>query len=219
MLPSLLAGLSILIVGDSHMTAPNYLISSLHDDLQARGAQVHSLGVCGSHPGDWIKATPGACGGGERRGASPASFQATNASTRPISQLIEQDKPDLVIVVMGDTMAGYENTSFSRTWAWQSTTQLTRAIAATNTACLWVGPPWGTAGAKYNKVDIRVQQVSSFLANNVAPCSYIDSLQLSKPGQWATVDGQHLTATGYRDWGAAITNAVIDSPLVKALKP
>ncbi|MGO3742116.1 SGNH/GDSL hydrolase family protein [Kerstersia sp.] len=218
MLPSILAGLSILIVGDSHMTAPNYLISSLHDDLQARGAVVHSIGVCGSNPGDWVQATPGTCGGGERQGTAAAQFQPGGAHTRPITELISQDKPDLVIVIMGDTMAGYEKTAFSRTWAWQNTTQLTRAIAATDTACLWVGPPWGTTGGKFNKSDARVQQVSSFLANNVAPCGYIDSLKLSQPGQWATVDGQHLTANGYRSWGAAIADAVLASPIVKDLK-
>ncbi|MNT91929.1 hypothetical protein D3C72_2331090 [compost metagenome] len=59
---------------------------------------------------------------------------------------------------------------------------------------------------------------SKFLAANVAPCSYIDSLQFSKPGQWATVDGQHLTAPGYKAWSQDISKALLEAPAVKEAK-
>ena len=47
--------------------------------------------------------------------------------------------------------------------------------------------------------------MSAFLAANVAPCSYVDSLKFSKPGEWATTDGQHLNVQAYQKWGAAIS--------------
>ena len=211
MVTSLLAGLTILIVGDSHLTAPNYLISTLHDGLTQQGAVVHTLGVCGSNPGDWLKATPGDCGQGERRGKEAPVFKPSGAQTRPISELIAADKPNLVVVVMGDTMAGYDKAAFMKTWAWQNTTQFTKAIAATGTACVWIGPSWGTEGGKYKKNFARVQQVSSFLSSNVKPCTYINSLELSKPGEWPMVDGQHFTESGYKSWGKALTQAIVET--------
>lgn len=218
MITSVLAGLSILIIGDSHLTAPGYLISTLHDGLTRQGAIVHSIGVCGSNPGSWIKASPGDCGEGERKGEEKPVFKASGATTRPIQDLINKEKPNLVVIVMGDTMAGYGKGGFMKTWAWQNTTQLTKAISATQTACVWVGPAWGTEGGKYQKDFTRVKQVSSFLSSNVKPCDYVNSLELSKPGQWATVDGQHFTAAGYEQWGKALTQAIVAAPVVQNLK-
>ena len=98
MASSLLAGLSILIIGDSHMATPNYLIGGLHDDLIRKGANVHSIGICGANASDWLKASPGgACGAAERRGKAPAVILRGKASTTPIKELIAKDKPDLVL--------------------------------------------------------------------------------------------------------------------------
>lgn len=51
----------------------------------------------------------------------------------PISQLLATDKPDLVLIVMGDTMASYTKPAFPKAWLWQQTTGLTKAIAANGT--------------------------------------------------------------------------------------
>ncbi len=205
---SLLAGLTILIIGDSHLATPNYLIGPLHDTLVQRGAKVHTLGVCGSTAGDWLTATPGTCGGAERVGKGKVELRGTAAATVPVTQLIAQDKPDLVLVVMGDTMAGYTATSFPKTWAWQQTTSLVKAISGTGTKCAWVGPAWGSEGGKYGKTYARVELMSKFLAANVSPCQFLDSTTYSKPGQWATVDGQHFTGPGYKQWADAIAKAL-----------
>lgn len=205
---SLLAGLSILIIGDSHLATPFYLIGSLHDNLLKQGAQVHTIGVCGSVPTDWLTVTPGTCGGAERVGNGKAITTGAAAKTTPITQLIASEKPDLVLIVLGDTMAGYTKPAFPKTWAWQQTTALAKAIGATGTKCAWVGPAWGTEGGKFGKTFARVELTSKFLAANVAPCTYIDSLKFSKPGQWATDDGQHFTGPGYKLWADAIAKAI-----------
>ncbi|MCW2099163.1 SGNH/GDSL hydrolase family protein [Pseudomonas sp. FSL R10-1350] len=221
MAASLLAGMTILMIGDSHLATPGYLITSLHEDLVAQGAKVHTLGICGSNAGDWLKASPaGQCGAAERKDGGKVVVLSDKTATTPISELIAADKPDLVLVVLGDTMAGYDKPQFPKTWAWQQTTDLAKAIAATGKRCVWVGPNWGSVGAQYKKTPERVKQVSGFLAANVAPCDYIDSLKFSVPGQkeWATVDGQHMTAPGYKLWGDAIDKALLDTPAVKGLK-
>jgi lysophospholipase L1-like esterase len=60
--------------------------------------------------------------------------------------------------------------------------------------------------------------MAGFLEKNVAPCIFIDSLKFSKPGQWATVDGQHFNQAGYQAWSANITKALAALPLVQGLK-
>lgn len=81
------------------------------------------------------------------------------------------------------------------------------------TKCAWVGPAWGKVGGMYQKNDARTQLMSQFLASNVAPCTYIDSLSFSKPGQWITTDGQHFTVAGYKSWGTAIGDALGKLPV------
>ncbi len=44
-----LAGLSILVIGDSHLRDQNYLLGTLHDELLGRGAQGSHHGVCRFH--------------------------------------------------------------------------------------------------------------------------------------------------------------------------
>ncbi|WP_019937773.1 SGNH/GDSL hydrolase family protein [Bordetella sp. FB-8] len=218
MLASILAGLSILIVGDSQLGVgePGYLSDTLQDRLISDGAQVSSYGVCGSIPGDWVSSVPGTCGGVVRNGKAPGAAQR-EARTKPVDQLIAASKANLVVIVMGDTIGGYGKDDFPKVWAWQQVTALTKDLAANKTACVWVGPNWGTEGGKYHKTFSRVKLLSSFLAANVAPCQYIDSLTFSKPGQWATVDGQHLTVTGYKYWGADIEQALVKLPMVQQL--
>lgn len=218
MLASALAGMAILIIGDSHLTMPHYLIETLHMNLVERGAQVHTIGVCGTNAGDWLKASQGTCGAAERVGSEKVKLLPRTSSTTPIGDLLAREKPDLLVVVMGDAMAGYDKPVFPKAWTWQHVTALTKAVAQTGTACVWVGPAWGTEGGKYQKTFERVKLMSSFLESNVAPCEYIDSLTFSKPGQWATTDGQHFTASGYKAWGTAAANALLSSATVKELK-
>lgn len=209
---SLLAGLSILVLGESHMTHEHTLIASLHDDLLRQGAKVHSIGACGAGAADWLVAKTVECGADRRDNGKPL-VKGRDASTTPIKQLIAADKPDLVVIIIGDTMASYGKPAFPKAWAWQSISGLTKAVAETGTRCVWVGPPWGNPGGKYNKDDARTQLMSKFLASNVAPCSYIDSLQFSKPRQWTTTDGQHFTLAGYQAWGSAIGKALSTIPV------
>ncbi|MEI2414859.1 SGNH/GDSL hydrolase family protein [Orrella sp. JC864] len=214
---SILAGLTLLVIGESHMTLANYLREPLHASLLAKGAQVYSVGACGASPARWLKPTPIDCGA-RQAGKEKPVIQGREARTTPIAELIAKDKPDAVVIIIGDTMGSYDKPAFPKTWAWQEITALTRAVAATHTPCVWVGPAWGTEGGKYGKNHPRTQLLSGFLASNVAPCSYIDSLKFSQPGQWATIDGQHFTQAGYAAWSQAIVSALEHDPTIKAIK-
>lgn len=199
------------------MSLPSYLLDPLHEELTRQGAKVVSVGACGASAGDWLKTVTVPCGA-LKIGAGKATMKGSDASTTPITELVGQYKPDLIIFVIGDTMASYGK-PFPQAWAWQGVSSLTKAVSGTKTACLWVGPAWGSAGGKYGKTNDRVKFMSNFLANNVAPCSYVNSLSFSKEGEWPTIDGQHLTPAAYKQWAHGISQAAIAAPAILAKKP
>ena len=217
---SLLAGLAVLVIGDSHMVTRDYLITTLHNDLLAEGAKVDTFGMCGANAGDWVYPTTVSCGKAERHGkAGPEINRMPGSPGYQIDAVIDRVHPNLIVIEMGDTMAGYGQTSFPQAWIYQQVHALTGRIAAHDIPCVWVGPPWGSEGSSYHKTFARVKQMSEFLSTAVAPCKFIDSTQFSKQGEWPTIDGQHLTSSGYRAWGADITASLTQLAPQLAHKP
>ncbi|VVP28956.1 hypothetical protein PS850_04292 [Pseudomonas fluorescens] len=208
---SAIAGLTLLVLGESHMSLVDTLMEPLNDNLTRQGALVHSIGACGANAADWLITKKADCGA-EHKINGKQVIKGREASTTPIKTLIAAEKPDLVVIIIADTMASYDNPAFPKAWAWQNVTSLTKEIAATGAKCAWVGPAWGKAGGPYQKNDARTQLMSKFLATNVAPCIYIDSLSFSKPGEWVTIDGQHFTIAGYKSWANAIGTALGNLP-------
>jgi hypothetical protein len=205
-----LAGLAILLLGDSHMAGPGFLISSLHEDLQAQGAIVYTYGMCGASADAWLTKSAIACGKGERLNNDPVVFHhGTSEVTWQIGDLLEKHHPNLVIVEAGDAMALYGDPTLPKPWIYNQTHALVQRIKAANAACVWVGPVFGNANSPYHKDDARVREVTQFMSESVPPCAFIDSTQFAQPGQWPTTDGEHLTNAGYRAWSADITNAVV----------
>ena len=190
------------------MSFPDHLLDPLQANLTAQGAKVHTIGACGAGAADWVVPKKVDCGAEQLPGGKPQVFGKNAMSTTPVKDLIAKDKPDLVVIIIGDTMASYPDPQFPKVWAWKSVTSLTKAVSETGTKCVWVGPAWGKVGSMYKKDDARTKLMSSFLATNVAPCTYIDSLTFSKPGEWITTDGQHFTIDGYQKWAKAIGGAL-----------
>jgi hypothetical protein len=214
-----LAGLVVLIIGDSHIVTRDYLITTLHDQLTGEGATVHTYGMCGTNAGDWVYPVKVSCGRAERHEkAAPIIDRSPGAASWTIDELIAKHHPNLVVVEMGDTMAGYGQAALPQAWIYGEVRALTNKIKASNVSCVWVGPPWGNEGSSYHKTFARVQEMSQFLAQSVAPCGYIDSTQFSKPGEWQTIDGQHLTSAGYRAWGDDIAASITQLASQKSLK-
>ena len=204
-----LAGLVLLVIGDSHMVSQGYLISSLHESLVSQQAIVHSYGACGVNAGDWVYGTSGTCGQAERHERAALRIDySSRAKGWTVRELIERHRPDLIVVQMGDTMAGYGQSTLPQAWIYGKVRALTTAIRAQNVACMWVGPPWGSGG-RYEKTTARVKEMSHYLSQVVSPCTYIDSTALARPGEWPTIDGQHLTTSGYRAWGKSIADSIV----------
>jgi len=203
-----LAGLAILLIGDSHVATPNYLIASFHEALEAQGATVNSYGTCGGMAMDWVLKVTASCRA-ERHGAGAPVYTNKVEPSWSIDELIGENHPNLAIVVLGDTMAGYDKPELPKAWIYDQVHQLTGRIAAHNIACAWVGPIWGNAQSMFHKTDARVVEMSQFLSQSVAPCDFIDSTRFARPGEWPTTDGQHLTPGGYRKWSAGLVAALV----------
>ncbi|MBV8776073.1 MAG: SGNH/GDSL hydrolase family protein [Alphaproteobacteria bacterium] len=211
MLKAALAGLVVLIIGDSHNAQKDFLLGSLHEALVNQGAAVHSYGVCGSQPFDWVKQTELPCGRAERHNLDePVIETAPKVKTWSLESLIQKHHPGLLVVELGDNMGGYGITpALPKEWIAFEVQEMLKPIAAKKLPCVWVGPPWGSEGGASNKTFARVHDLSDYLSQLVYPCHYVDSLRFSQPGQWATFDGEHLTPDSYRIWGADIADATV----------
>jgi lysophospholipase L1-like esterase len=206
----MLAGLSILVLGDSHMAGHDYLLSSLHDALENQGANVHSYGMCGASAEAWLQKTTVSCGKGERHEKAAAITETGKQDyTWQISELLAKHHPNLVIVEAADAMGGYSSPQLPKAWIYDQTHALASRIAASGASCIWVGPVYGNVNSPYHKADDRVRELSQFLSQSVAPCRYVDSLHFEPNPAWPTTDGQHLTAAGYKTWGQNIADTVV----------
>lgn len=216
---SALAGLTLLIIGDSHYVTQGYLVTQLHDQLQRPGARVVTYGACGVASGAWVSPATVPCGVAQRVGnAAPCINRSPQARSWSIDELIRQHRPHIVVVGVGDTMAGYPQRDMPRGWISEQVRSLTLRLRANQMPCIWVGPSWGSEGGPYFKNFARVREVSDFLATEVSPCQFIDSTAMSRPGEWPTFDGQHHTLPAYRRWGTAITQQIVASPLVRQVQ-
>lgn len=217
--PPPLTGMTILVLGESHMSINDHLIATLPDELALQGAKIFSYGACGASAGDWLKAKSVPCGAYRIDTGNIKERPADIASTQPIGNLINKHHPNLIVLVIGDTMASYDNKEIPKSWVWQGVSALSKEIKTQGTRCVWVGPAWGQDGGKYKKTNARAKEFSDYLSTLVAPCTYIDSLAFSKPGEWKTLDGQHFDKWGYEGWAKGITNAILSPGILPTLKP
>ncbi|SHI90379.1 Lysophospholipase L1 [Roseomonas rosea] len=214
---SALAGLSLLVLGDSHWAANGYLVTTLQDQLIQRGATVNSFAACGAPPSAWLSARVASCGTAQRlqRGALQ-NKTGSDARTTPLDDLVRQYRPNMIAISMGDTIAGYVQRQTPADTIREEAMALTDRIKRLGIPCIWIGPAWGTEGGPFLKSFARVQEVSAILARSVSPCAYVDSTKLSRPGEWPTFDGQHFTLDGYRAYGTALAQTIAQMPEVRA---
>ena len=213
-----LNGLNILVLGESHLSIKGYLASSLPEELVNKGAQVATYGACGASAGDWLKTKSVPCAGFRLGVGTLKERPADIASTQPLESLVNKHHPNLLLVIMGDTMASYDSPTIPKSWVWQTVSGLTGEVKRLGLSCVWVGPPWGENGGKYKKNNERVKEFSDYLSTLVAPCTYIDSLTFAKMGEWKTFDGEHFDKWGYESWAKGITNRILSPEILNTIK-
>jgi hypothetical protein len=215
-----LTGVNILLLGESHMAFNGQLITTLPEDLVQQGAKVFAFGACGASAGDWLKTKSVPCSAFRTDAGTVRTRPGDIATTQPINTLIDKYQPNLIVLVIGDTMASYKDKEIPKSWVWQGVSALTNEIKTRGTRCVWVGPAWGNNGGAntYQKNNARAQEFSTYLSSIVSPCIYVDSLTLSKEGAWKTIDGQHFDKAGYESWAKGITDALTSPAILSTLK-
>lgn len=220
----LLAGLTVLVIGDSHIAYvqhTDFLITTLHDELMQRGATVYSYGVCGAKPRELLNGMKVPyCGFTFRFNDGKIRLRQPDLGpTMSLNELVGKFHPNLIVVVSSDTMANYKEPAMNKAWVSSEVTALARGIKSTGASCVWVGPTWGSEGGKYGKTYAKALLLSDYLSGIVAPCTYIDSLKMAKPGEWGTLDGMHLNSSGYQSWGSAIASEIVSSDILQKIRP
>jgi hypothetical protein len=201
-----LAGLVILAVGDSHMV---YMVSPLHEALEQEGAIVNAYGMCGAMATDWLTRTTTQCFA-ERHDKGPTIVKNQPAPSWLLTDLIAKDHPNLVIIELGDNMGGYGTLpALPRDFIVNQVNDILAPIKARNLPCVWIGPPWGNDSQAYHKTNARLKELSQFLSQIVTPCAYVDSTGFAQPGEWQTLDGEHLTQPSYHKWAMDISGAIV----------
>src|SRR5712691_5488913 len=135
-----LAGLVILVIGDSHMAGTGagkgYLLTNLHDQLTSEGAVVHSYGMCGAQAADWVTKSTVQCVG-EHHDKSPPTFEANKVHpTWNVNELIEKHHANLVVIELGEAMAAYDTPQLPKPWIYNQVRLLTGQIKARNVSCV-----------------------------------------------------------------------------------
>ena len=173
-----LAGLVILVLGDSHMAGPTYLISSLHEALEAQGATVDSYGMCGANPDAWLEKTTVSCGRAERHGAAADPGGKRKAGIYLANQRFAQQAPPQ----HGDRRGGRRDGRLRLAATTEGVDLRSVARAGDAHQCGGCFLRLGGAGLRrvnspYHKADDRVRELSEFLSQSVAPCVYVDLLK------------------------------------------
>ncbi len=205
-----LAGLVILMIGDSHFAFQGGLSTTLQSLLVEQGAKVTTYAACGATASVWANSGSATCGASERVQLGAFQVDHSPAARVPsITTLAASVRPGLIIVGLGDTMANYASAAFPTQFVTEDVSRLTQRIQATYIPCVWIGPGSGTEGGPYFKTYARSREMSNFLATHVAPCKYIDSTTFSQQGEWGTSDGLHYNGNGYQKWAFAIDAAIL----------
>jgi hypothetical protein len=215
----LLTGIGFLVIGASQFAHTGNLISTLQDRLLAQGASVVTYGACASVPKSWLAPQAARCGTAVRIQNGPVQEDhSPTATTWAVSDLIHQYHPQIVIVGIADTLAGYSAAQVDTGWVKEQVRALVDKITAEGVRCIWLGTSWGEEGGPLGKTFAKVKVASDLLSTLVSPCEYVDSLKMETPGQWPTMDGQHHTPVGYRLWADAASKAIMETNAVKSLE-
>ena len=110
---SALAGLSLLVLGESHMSLADHLVEPLNAALVQEGAKVHSIGACGASAADWLTTKKVDCGA-EQRDNGKLVIKGRDATTTPIKELIVQLDPHQFVQVHRSVVVNLRSISHVR---------------------------------------------------------------------------------------------------------
>ena len=173
------SGSRVLVIGDSH-TAGTYG-NELDRQLRLRGARVHTVGSSGASATNFVNGRGTTVGYSEHGTDGRVQRTARHATPR-LEDMINQDKPDVIVVNLGANFRGASPAQLQSQVA-----SLGEVARRHNIPIRWVGPP------KPRQADAgKVQQFDQQMAAAVAPYGeYISSVPFTP--EYAGSDGVHYS--------------------------
>ncbi|MBC7755015.1 MAG: SGNH/GDSL hydrolase family protein [Moraxellaceae bacterium] len=163
-------------------------------------------------------------------------------SVAQLSTLLSSEKPDILIVELGDNFAGYREDVKNNRAIQNNVQKILNQIKISKTQpseCFWVGPTWtdwvdenglsldrrkNGAGTYYKKSNWRAQQVAAAIKKELdGKCTFVDSMKVMTLSEITTVDGIHCNQATGTVWGQRIYEEIASKSLLlsngKSKKP
>ncbi len=188
----------ILFIGDSHV----YGSFGDHLDQSLRtlaGAQVNSIGSCGSDPNWWFSGKATGCGY-FRRSPAGATTRVDSHATPLFPDLMKTGVPKIVVIEHGTNFQGY-----SLEYVRKGTRKMIAEIRQTRPICIWAGAPT----MRKLPADTIYDPIYKAMSEEIGDlCTFVDSRKVtSYPAHGG--DGIHYDPLG--EQGRKMTQAWADA--------
>jgi hypothetical protein len=153
-----------------------------------------------------------------------------------LSTLLNNNKPDVLIVELADNFAGYRTSDRDVVFAKNEVQKILNQISASKSKpneCFWVGPTWtdwvdenglpvdkrkSNKATFYKKSTLRAQQIAHLIKKEInGKCTFIDSMKVIEKSEVKTADGIHCNQASGTLWGQRVYEEITGkSPLLGA---
>ncbi|MBC7457428.1 MAG: SGNH/GDSL hydrolase family protein [Bdellovibrionaceae bacterium] len=147
---------------------------------------------------------------------------STKGTVDKLSTLLNNMKPDVLIVELADNFSGYRTQS-NDIFAKNEIQKILNQISTSNSKpneCFWVGPTWtdwvddnglpvdkrkNNKATFYKKSTLRAQQIANLIKKEIdGKCTFIDSMKIMAKSEVKTADGIHCNQASGVLWGQRV---------------
>ncbi|MBS2034133.1 hypothetical protein JST97_04050 [bacterium] len=193
---SVKSGSKVLVIGDSHTAGA--FGDELDRLLRAKGAQVHTVGSSGATADNYISGKGTTVGYADHK-ANGQTEKTSSHATPKLEDLINEDKPDTIIVNLGANFRGAGPSGIKK-----QVDEIGEIAKRHNIKITWVGPPTtrqdeGNPGS-LDKFDQDMKAA-------VAPYgNYVSSRPFTP--HYNGPDGIHYSGAEAKKWAAGVAGAI-----------
>lgn len=190
------SGSKVLVIGDSHTAGA--FGDELDRLLRAKGASVHTVGSSGATADNFITGKGTTVGYADHKTNGQTEKTAAHATPK-LENLINEDKPDTIIVNLGANFRGAGPSGIKK-----QVDEIGQIAKKHGIKITWVGPPT-TRQDESNRSSL--QKFDEEMKAAVAPYgSYVSSAPFTP--KYSGGDGVHYSAEAAKQWAAGVAGAV-----------
>lgn len=203
---------STLIIGDSHIVGP--VGDKLHQLFRDSGEDVRTIGLGGATANTYTSPNPKErtlnYGFADRKNDTIDRERRNTPRTVPeLKTLLAEQKPQRLVIELGDNFATYRNPSPAADKA--AIAQVKKITGQLRDSgfhgrCYWITPTWtDKAGQKpYYKSNDRLKEIIQIIKDHASPCQVIDSTEAIAQKDINTIaDGLHFDTKNGSKWAQA----------------